>query len=51
MTNTQRSTIEAVIGITGFVLLGVYGNWGIAIAVFLMLWGNNVQHSRRNEHS
>jgi fatty acid desaturase len=32
----------SILGIAGVILLAYHGNWQICLAVFLLLWGNNV---------
>ena len=29
--------------ITGFILIGLYSNWMVALGIFLFLWGNNIE--------
>ena len=35
-------TLGAFVGLTGFLLIGIPGDWRIAVGVFLMLFGNNL---------
>ena len=34
--------VAASLGITGLILLGWFVNWQAALAVFLMIWSNNM---------
>jgi len=35
-------TLGAFVGISGFLLIAIPGDWRIAVGVFLMLFGNNL---------
>jgi len=41
--------IEIILGLLGFLLVAKYGNIGIAIGIFIMLWANNITKSIRNK--
>lgn len=45
MSIVVKSVFALVIGLVGFGLL-IWQNWIIALAVFLMLWGNNIGNSK-----
>jgi hypothetical protein len=38
-----------VIGITGFVFLWDSSNWGVALGVLLMIWGNSIERMADRE--
>ena len=35
----------AIVGIAGFIIVGIWANWLVAIGIFLMLFGNNLEKS------
>ena len=35
-------SLGGFVGLTGFLLIGIPGDWRIAVGVFLMLFGNNL---------
>jgi len=38
-----KQIFSVVLGISGLILIGVFGHWLIALGAFLMLWGNNIE--------
>ena len=36
------STISVVLQIGGLIIVGLYGNWFLALGVVLCIWGNNI---------
>lgn len=42
-----QGIVELLVAGTGFVIIGMTASWGVAIGVFVLLWGNNIGHSRR----
>ena len=43
----MNEIVGMLVGFTGFVIVGINGYWWIAIGVFLMLFGNNLERSGR----
>lgn len=42
-----KQVFGMVIGLGGLALIIIHGGWLVGLGVFLMLWGNNIDHSRR----
>jgi hypothetical protein len=38
----MTKVLGATMGIAGFVCVGYFFSWVLAVGVFLMLWGNNL---------
>lgn len=43
----KLAILEMVIGVGGFVLLGLTVSWWGAVGVYLMIFGNNIGHSTK----
>ena len=40
-------TMGAILGVTGFCIIGYNSNWYIALGVFIMMGGNNLEQAER----
>ncbi len=49
MSNKMKNYIGLGIGLFGLWLVVVYGNWLLALGLFLTMWGNNIQFIKNNE--
>ena len=43
MNKSSMQTVGALSGIAGFCIVGYFGSWLVAIGVFIMIFGNNVE--------
>jgi len=39
--------LALILGIIGMVLIIVYGNWQVALGIFIFTWGNNVSNNNK----
>ena len=51
MNNTKliKGVISLVLGIGGFVLIGIFSSWLVALGVFLMMWSNNQDYVKAKD--
>lgn len=42
---TTKRIFGAVVGLGGFIIVGLTGNWLLALGVLVMIWGNNMERS------
>lgn len=45
MKNKYNLLFQAILLISGFIIIGINAGWWAAIGVFLFVWGNNIQIS------
>lgn len=45
----KETIIGALIGISGIALIVVYYDWKLALGIYLMIFGNNIQSNKKND--
>ena len=46
---TKLLLLSLILIVAGLILIGVYSHWLVAVGVFLVIWGNNVDQSVRRQ--